>query len=171
LCQFWFLKMTRTTQPLHEATSSIPKATPATPGVVSPMPRFANSKKRKLTLQADRQKRKQTKATASRIEGSTTQITTASTPIAALQPSLPRRMQPPFRYRHHPVSFPSVFIRRRTLVICGVHTHHHRLHNSSHRLRRIHRRLCQSGANDMGVEVSLHQVTFELLLYWRQCIA
>ena len=87
-CHFCFLKITRTTMPQHKATSSIPKAIPATLGVVSPMPHFANGKKRKLTLQSDRQKQKWTKATSSHIEGSTTQITSASTPIAAMQTSL-----------------------------------------------------------------------------------
>jgi hypothetical protein len=58
------------------------------------MPRTANGKKRKSTLQADKQKRKRTKAIASRIEGSTTQIASASTrivsaPNPALKPSLP----------------------------------------------------------------------------------
>ena len=88
------MKMTRTTKPLHKAASSIQKAVPATPAVVSPMPRTANGDKRKLTLQADKQKRKRTKATASCIEGSITQVSSASTPIVsapnpALKPSLP----------------------------------------------------------------------------------
>jgi hypothetical protein len=66
----FLLKMTQT-RPLHMAVSSIPKTAAATPGVVSLVPRSGNGKKRKLTLQANKQKRRQMKPTASPIEGST----------------------------------------------------------------------------------------------------
>ena len=81
------------TRPLH-TISSISKATMATPGVASPMPQCANGQKRKLTLQAHKQKRKEMKATASCIKGLTTQVIsvstpTVSTPNPALTPSRP----------------------------------------------------------------------------------
>jgi hypothetical protein len=75
VCQFCFLKMTWKTKPLHKAISSVPNTTPATPGVVSPMAHVAKSKKRKLTLQADKQKQQRMKNSTLHIESSTTRIT------------------------------------------------------------------------------------------------